>query len=96
MRTQVQGVKRYFMSIWSVYTFVTGLLFVGIFLLDDPNPDWAVVALALLASVSAGIIGFFQGITLFVARQHDAKAAEAQLPCLDRNCTDDECHYSHD
>lgn len=73
MRTKEQNAKRYFSAIWAVLTLVGGVLAVSVALVDEPIPDYAFIITVIVASVAAAVIGFLHGITLFVARAHDAE-----------------------
>jgi hypothetical protein len=76
VRTKSQNVNRYFTAVWSVYVLVGVALIFATVTVDDPTLRIVVAAATLILSGVGGVIGFVHGITLFVAREHDARDVE--------------------
>lgn len=72
-RTNVQGTQRYFTTLWALYALTLTALNVMIVLIDKPTPDWAFITMTIIITLTAGALGCVHGITLLVAREHDAR-----------------------
>jgi hypothetical protein len=79
VRTNVQGVKRYFTAAWSLLILLLVAGAVGLTLKPGFTPDWIAIVFATGISLLSGILGFINGITLFVAREHDTRDARDAL-----------------
>lgn len=77
MRTKTQGVTRYFTAVWSGFMSVVILVVVAGATVDTTSLDVGMAIAAGVLSAMGGVIGFIHGITLFVARQHDARDVAA-------------------
>ena len=76
MRTNAQGVKRYFLAVWVVFASVCVLTTVASASVNESTLDAGLaVGSALLAGVGA-VIGFVHGVTALHAKQLDAQDAE--------------------
>lgn len=73
MRTNAQQTNRYFAALWSAATLVVGMMILVVMLTSELIPDLAFVVIIVLNSVAFGGLGFLHGITLIVAREHDAR-----------------------
>lgn len=107
MRTNEQGVKRYFGALWSIHLLLIVTMTVVVLVASERVPDVAVIFAVIITTVMAAVIGFLHGISIFVARERDAAEAikrngvnpldvNSLLPCLDTLCNDPECQYEHD
>lgn len=79
MRTNMHGVKRYFLAVWVGFTSVCILTTVASATVNESTLDAGLaVGAALLAGVGA-LIGFVHGATVMHAKQLDEQDAEQQL-----------------
>lgn len=76
MRSNEQQTHRYFGAVWAALALVIGIGIVTVLIVHEPIPDYAYVISIVLTGIAAGVIGFLHGITVFVAREHDAREAE--------------------
>jgi hypothetical protein len=82
VRTNSQNINRYFTAVWSAYVLVGVALIFATITVDDPTLRIVVAAAMLIVSGVGCVIGFMHGITLFVAREHDARNAESTIDYL--------------
>jgi hypothetical protein len=82
VRSNVQQTNRYFSALWSVAALIIGAMVLVVILTTKSIPPWVFIIIIVLNSVAFGGLGFLHGITLFVAREHDARNVESTTDYL--------------
>ena len=91
MDSYTRRATRAFTAMWSFIVF--GIAFMGVLVgaITEPMPDWFAIVYPIIAAFSAGVCGFFHGITLSAARRLDEANADDAEESSDSYCYTEYC-----